>query len=399
MPARIRMTEAKVKTLPPGLHRDDKVRGLFVMVGPQGSSYKIQSSFYGYGKPVSIRMTLGRITDYSLDEARKWADDKLGMIRRGEDPRYETKVEPWTVRQMYDEFLASRAQERRDPVHSANIRTNRDRHLAKWLAMPMSVITHDMVRARHREIGESAPVTANHTFKQFRAAWNHAIEARGEHNVPPNPALGLKWFRPKPIEREEDEQDKALLPSELPVWWQAVQALDNPLRRNLHVMALLTGIRYGHLTGIRREWVHLDEARIWFPKMKRQKPVDLPLSDYLAALVAETERLSEAMYPGNPYLFPTVAARGSKVYGHKKGAIVPIQDWREDTLATGHRLRHTYISFADKLSIPLTHRMMLVDHAVSGMHGHYANRKIKFPELLSAQSEITRLLLGACGAL
>lgn len=410
---RLRLTETKVKSLvaqgvdkadtfpdgrvKPRVYRDDKVRGLFVEVNTHSASYKVQSTTIDRK---TLKQTLGRVTDITLEQARDKAEELLGRVRQGEARAVikAPKVKALTLGDAYTRYLEGRDRQHMDPVHTSNIRLNAKTHLSDWNDLPMSAVTYDMVVERHAKIGkESGPYAANHTIKQLRAVLNSHPVTRKD-----NPVQGIVWFKPK-VELDEHDQPvaKAIPLDQLPGWWTAVGALDNPLRVALHRLALLSGMRYGHLTKTRRAWVDLAGRCIRFPKLKRGKPFALPLSPPMLRYVTDAMSLEQK---DNPYLFWAESKSGH------------IEDWREketgwrewpegtrdadkEPLPTGHCLRHTYISIAHATRLTDHHRRTLVDHASGGdVHGKvYTDLSHSFQELLEAQSEISERILNAAG--
>lgn len=362
----LRLTDAKVRALSqPGVYRDDKVRGLFVDVHSHSASYKLQSTLRrGVEVPKTIRRTLGRTTDYTIEQARVWAEGALASIRRG-DWGAECDQEIPSLRQAYDQYVEHRHRRKQCVVHTANIRGNADRHLSDWLNLKVDRITRPMVVERHSRIGHTSGLySANHTIKQLRAVLNSVDKLD-------NPVRKITWFQPEPV------KDGVLDVAALPEWWHSIDALENPIRSGLHKLALLSGMRYGHLTKVRREWIRLADRRIDFPKLKRGKPFSLPLSEPMVEIVSKV-----MSYDASPFLFWSTSRSGH------------IEEWREDNIRTGHCIRRTYISLAATTALPQHHREWLVDHAPSGMHGHYQSQDIVFPRLLEAQQQISQLILG-----
>ncbi|HMN37316.1 MAG TPA: hypothetical protein PKD49_06345 [Hyphomicrobium sp.] len=365
-------TDAKVKALVekgPGearslIVRDSQVRGLFIEVGKTGGSFKIQTTARKLGPEAkSIRRTLGRTTDHTVQEARVWALGLLGALRKGEH-HAAPKTVP-TLRSLYARFAEMRGAEGRDPVHTRNIMANAELHLKDWLALFADKITADMVEARYHTIRKGrGPYAARHTMAQLRAVF---ASKSGLHN----PVLGLRMPTP------DRPKGGAMGPDELAQWWQAVEKLNNPIRQRFHKLLLLSGMRKGHLRATRREWVDLAGRCIRFPKLKAGRPFRLPLSDPMLAIVEELM----AFPLSSPWLFPTFDG------GH-------LMEAREPTLShTGHDLRRTYVSIAAKTALPEDYRKALVDHTTAGIHGRYLNLDVIFPELLAAQGVISQQLL------
>lgn len=174
----------------PRIYRDDKVRGLFIEVNPLSASYKVQSTLRKAGpRPITIRKTLGRTTDYTLEQARRWAEDVLGTVRRGEVPTAATDGEP-TLRSLYGRYAEMRDRQGKDATHTSNIQLNSRTHLSDWLDLRVSKITQPMVEARHTKIGQTrGPYAANHTIKQLRAVLNSYTATR-RANLPPEAGFG-----------------------------------------------------------------------------------------------------------------------------------------------------------------------------------------------------------------
>jgi integrase len=176
------------------------------------------------------------------------------------------------------------------------------------------------------------------------------------------------------------------MPDELPDWWARVQQLPNPLRRAMHTFGLFSGLRPGTLVSLRREWVHLDEAAISIPKMKSGKPFDLPLSGYMIDLVREALATVDMLYPGSPWLFSTRS---------RAGRVIATATWKERTLPsqTGHILRHTYRTVAQRAGIDQVYARLLLDHRVPGIDGVYIHEKALFDRLVATQERMTAAIL------
>jgi integrase len=407
---RIELTDARVKAytakrpaatsgekVKPLIVRDTKTRGFFLEVNTSSASYRVITTTH---ERKQLKVTLGRISEMDVHEARRRAEDILARARHGEAKAVITAPKPkeLTLGEAYARYLEGRDRQRMDPVHTSNIRLNAKTHLSDWMDLPMSAVTYDMVVERHAKIGNaSGPYAANHTIKQLRAVLNsHPVTRKA------NPVEGIVWFKPNEELDEHGQPVSKVIPlDQLPAWWKAAGELDNPLRVAMHQLALLSGMRYGHLTKTRRAWVDRAGKCIRYPKLKRGKPFTLPLSPPMLAAVEAAMKLE---LKDNPYLFWAESTSGH------------IEDWREketgwrewpegtpddekEPLPTGHCLRHTYVSIAH--STPLTdhHRRVLVDHSAGkDIHGKvYTDLSHSFRELLEAQTVISGRILDAAG--
>jgi hypothetical protein len=67
----------------------------------------------------------------------------------------------------------------------------------------------------------------------FRAIYSHARKAC--RSLPPeSPVFAIDW-------NPEKRRDSGMGPDDLPSWFEQVSAIDNPLRRELHLLILLSG--------------------------------------------------------------------------------------------------------------------------------------------------------------
>jgi len=411
---RIRLTDSKVRDLVargldrdvldsrgkprPVIYRDDKVHGLFIEVNSHSASYKVQTTTHDRQ---TLRQTLGRTTDYTLFQAREWAEKLLGAARRGEDPRDADDSVP-TLQEALDAYVAIRDRKGQDAVWTANIKHQFKRHLDDWLNKPVSRITPEMVVKRHTKIGDGytvqqpkkngdgdepvqvgGHVAANHAIKSLRAVLNKVRAVKDN-----NPVQDIEWFvPPKKVDEHGLPVQRTVMPEKLPAWWQSVEGLENPVRRCFHKLMLLSGIRSGHLKETRKAWINLEGCFIYFPELKAGRPFKLPLSKAMLAIVTEALTYSDDRCP---WLFPAESGTGHLTEPRDKKL-------KKNGVKVGHDLRRTYISLAAKTRIPQHHREFLVDHTVKGMHGLYVDPDAMFPELLAAQEEISSHIIHHIG--
>jgi integrase len=131
--------------------------------------------------------------------------------------------------------------------------------------------------------------------------------------------------------------------------------------------------------------------------MKSGRTFDLPLSLHMVVILRRALELSEMLYPGSPWLFPTRATVADPVSGTEKGDVIATQVIREKSLPseTGHILRHTYRTIAQRITIDKIEARLMLDHTVQGIDGVYIHEVALFDRLLEAQErmsvEIARL--------
>lgn len=364
-----RLTEAFVRRLAykdkPFVVRDEAIKGFMIAVNKNSKSYKVQRDLWigqrGRRRKVkTVRHTLGTTIELSLDDARTRALDVISQIKKGVDPN-GTMAEPgsevWTVEQMFAEYGDDlRARECTDRTIS-DLFAQVERYLADWKAIPIAEITRTMAREKHCYIStKHGKTVANSALRVFKASYNLALHVvDNPDTLPSNPVPAVTFNKVRSSKR-------AFHPDELPDWYERVQALPNPLRRIMHTLGLFSGLRPGTLVSLRREWLRLDEHAISIPKMKSGEPFDLPLSNHMVGLVRQAIEFGDRLYPDPEWLFPT---------RNRQGKVAATSTWKERILPseTGHILRHTYRTMAQRVGIDKIDARLLLDHKVPGIDG------------------------------
>lgn len=400
-----RLTEGFVNSLPVDGRttynvRDTKVTGLIVSVNKRSKTYKVQRDLYrgdrGRRRLIkTVRHTLGTTDQLTLEAARLQAQDVIKKIMLGIDPNERavtTKAEAWTLDTLFEEYVTDLKKRDRADRTMEYTRILRDRYLSDWKDRPVNELTRSMVRARHQEISQKhGKVVANQTMRAFRAAYNLALRIIDDPDaLPDNPVKAVTF-------NKERRKNAVIQPDDLAHWWIGIQSLQNPLRRAMHELGLYSGLRPGTLVSLRREWIKLKQRTISIPKMKSGRSFDLPLSDHMAEIVERALGLSEMLFPGAPWLFPSRSTKDQPSRDKFKGHLIATQVWREKSIPseTGHILRHTYRTIAQRITIDKIEARLLLDHTVPGIDGVYIHEKALFDRLLVAQermsAEITRL--------
>jgi hypothetical protein len=101
---------------------------------------------------------------------------------------------------------------------------------------------------------------ANGSMRTLRAVYNHARKTN--RSLPrDNPAEAVDW-------NDEERRDTGMGASDLPGWFTALVALDNPIRREFHLFTLLSSsrptalpeIKPGHID-FRRRTLHIAKPK------------------------------------------------------------------------------------------------------------------------------------------
>lgn len=179
------ITEATPPHLSDWIVRDAVVRGMGLRVSPGGASYFVQRKM---GGSTSLKRTLGKTSDITLDLARRRAQEWLGMMASGKDPLVEKaasqrastaqrKRDRQSMRVVCADYMKAKSGgDSEDGVRLGKASTATDRaKVAKWMdASPLwSVSLHAL--------------TADDLEKTFDPLFNAALSEKAK-----KPAWGPK---------------------------------------------------------------------------------------------------------------------------------------------------------------------------------------------------------------
>lgn len=179
-----RLTESFIASLPmDGRNtydiRDTRVVGLILAVNKRCKTYKVQRELWrgerGRRRLVkTVRKTIGRTDELTLEEARLKAQDMLRQIALGTDPNEraaQPQADGWTVETMFNEYVADMRKRECAEVSIANALASLNKYLADLKAVPITELTRSMVRGKHHDISVNhGKIAANMAMRSLRAA-------------------------------------------------------------------------------------------------------------------------------------------------------------------------------------------------------------------------------------
>jgi integrase len=359
-------------------HRDPTLPGFGCVIGRTARTWTYQLDVRTLAGWKTVRKAVGRLQDKSYKDARREAELAMAELRTGRRKPNGQSVGP-TLQEAHDHYIAVLKKKGRAPGTAAQITDCITRTLRPWLQTPLRQLAEDpaAVAERYDEITEeSGPYQASHTMRSLRAVY---LAARKLHrDLPPDhPCVGVEWNH---LPGRKD----AMGEKQLREWFQELAALENPVRREMHLLCLLTGLRRRNLTGAR--WEHIDvKRRAWHvPRAKSGRSFDVPLSRAILASLARLRRACRLIDCTTPWLFPSTTS----VSGH-------VEEIKGDLHKHGHSLRRTYITQSKSAGVSTFLAKCLVDHSAgSGVHESYVSVPALHAALLDAQTRISRHLLG-----
>ncbi|MGC6488295.1 MAG: tyrosine-type recombinase/integrase, partial [Planctomycetota bacterium] len=238
---------------------DTEDRGFFLKISRTCSTFFVQRDVRGRTRRVKI----GRHPTWTVDQARKRARELIVQMDQGIDPNAQKREEAargTTLREARDWHLASMQARRCAQRSLETVRYETDRQLSDWLDRPLADIRPNECARRHERITkESGPYAANRALQTFRACWNTA--ARRLDDLPRCPTRGVTFNKTR-------RRREPIPWAKLSAWRRAVDGIRNPIRRDLQLFILFTGLRSTDAKTVRWDDVDFEAGTIHRPKPK-----------------------------------------------------------------------------------------------------------------------------------
>jgi integrase len=377
---KMKLTQRFIDNLEPSekliLNFDTALTGFGVYTKGNAKTYFVQARA---GKKL-IKATIGKASVFTLEQARKEAKIKLGLMAKGIDPVAEKRkndIEGISIQEAFKRFkLARTIKESTIENYDSLFRL----YISDWLLKPIGNITRDMIAQRHKKVGNDAgEAAANALMRTFRSLYNFA-RSISEDSIPDNPVVRLsqtrQWYK---VERRRT----FLKPHELKPWYDAVSKIENPVIRDYILLTIFTGLRRQEGLALKWEYVDMKDRSLTLPPeiTKNGRPHTLPLSNYLYDLFKRLETFRE-----NDYVFMGSGKTGHLVEPKKQLHFIEIytqlalngvtsldelekkRKQNPDDIIPGinfclHDLRRTFITVAESLDISYAALKRLLNHS------------------------------------
>ena len=377
---------------------DDTLRGFGVRVGVNNKVFIAQRDVAGR----TVRVSIGKYGVFTVDQARKEAQQLLAKMSLGTNPnevKRNLKSKSITLGAALELYIeSSRSKGRSESTIKVNTYAI-NRYLKDWLKRPLASFTRHEVRTRHiniakwikngkyekkhpnskairskKKVGEAS---ANTAMGGFRTIYNRAM--RQHEDLPVNPCINIDWFAKK-------RRQAAIPKDDLSKWYREVMAISNPVRRDLLLFMLFSGLRSGDARSLRVDQVDFEQRKIFIPMPKSKRPFDLPMSDYIYNLLKKRIVENKEDMGATEYVFPS-----DRIDGHIKEPRVKL-----NVNYTPHGLRHTFITVAESIDVSPYAIKLIVNHAIPNhdVTGGYVTATLE--RLRDPMQNITDKLLDIC---
>jgi integrase len=368
------LSEFKVRSLKPGAYvqGDTQVPGFGVRMRPSGAAAYIVMKWLP-GTTTPRRITLGRVGELTLEEAREKARQAVAALRQGVDVNLEKRREHDSASRRHEQAkkvrvatgyaadsfgaIATRymdlecARLARGPEIRATIR----RELLPALGTrPFAELRRRDLRDVVNAIIERGRPAAAHKVREIGkriASW----AADDEELIDHNPFLGGK----NPVRLVS--RDRVLSAAEIAALWRACERMGPPFG-SMIMLLLATLQRRGEVTWMENAELDL-ERRVWTipaARAKNRKEHFVPLSSLTVEILAGVPIIDER------YVFSTRS--GTRVSGFSKvkrlaDQLSGVADWRL------HDLRRTATTGMAELKVDRRVISKLLNHTPRGVIG------------------------------
>ena len=231
--------------------------------------------------------------------------------------------------------------------------------LADWLERPLVSFTRHEVALRHEELTDRrGPYIANRVMQQFRAVYNTAVR-RFEHLPVTNPVIAVTFNR---VRRRRDPIPWA----ELPTWRRRVDSLTNPVRRDLQLFLLHTGLRSLDARTVRWEELDFTAGTLHRPRPKggEDRAFTVPLAAVVLELLRRRRRENAEVGDDAGWVFPTRDREGRITHVVEPKEQRYVGGRKVSWLPSPHRLRDTFATAAHEARVHPLDLKVLMNHAL-----------------------------------
>lgn len=323
---RVRLTNERIKdhSLQPGERQsflwDAEAPRLAVRATAGSKSFVFESKL----NRATIRITLGDVRDWLVDDARKKARELQKMIDDGLDPRVEkaeriaateAKREKLTRKEApaliaWADYIEARRHQWQELHHAAHTDAAKEGGeprprgrkgitergiLRPLLTLPLEAITPAKVESWLKDEASKRPTRARGAFALLRAFINWCADHEQYREQVHADACNARNTR-RELPQKKAKQD-VLLREQLRVWFQEVRKIHNPTIAAYFQGLLLTGARPGELVALK--WSDVDFR--WNSisiKDKIEGVRVIPLTPYFRSLILDLPRRNQWVFAG-----------------------------------------------------------------------------------------------------
>ena len=402
---RIKFTAGRIASFscPPGKASDflwdTELTGFGIKASPGGSKQYILQSRLKSGEP--IRITIGKLNAWSIDDARAEARRLQGLIDQGRDPRQQkaeiaandkaaienAKIEEMrktiTVQMAWDEYIEQHANtwgkhhllDHQKTSQKGGVPKKRGGGVTSQgalypiLQMSMVDIHAEVLSSWQRQEAHIRPTSARHAFVLFKTFWNWASQNKKYMSFIDVEAAADREVR-RQVPTSKTKKYDMLQRAQLSDWFKAVCGLNNVVISAYLQGLLITGARREELAELKWEHVDFKLGSMWIKDKVDDEGRMIPLTPYLAALMLTLPRI-------NQWVFSSPTAKEGKIAEPRKAHNFALEKAGLEHV-TLHGLRRTFASLAEWVEMPTGVVAQIMGHAPNATaEKHYKSRPLE----------------------
>jgi integrase len=420
--ATIKLTQKTVDALPAptdsaqAYYWDEELAGFGVVVGRTGSKTFVARRWVNGGKVKVTIGVLGKVRDdgheWTLALARQRARQRIGEMASGVNPNQQRSTARGgiTLREALELHVNEMRDNGRRPISITTVEYDVTRLLERELDRPLAELTVEAVQ-KIKERGRKYRTQTNRLLAHLSAVFNTARKLRRSTFIAENP-VGRFGVSKYSLKGEHAPEQPRVLEEDMPEWLRRVEALTNPIRRDLQLVAMFTGMRDSNVTGLRWEMIDWSRGGLVVP-MSKTTPFTIPVSSTVIEILRR--RRDENAYAfrerggDHGWVFPCLDNDENVV------AVTETKERRHDTFASAwgkhqpksaaaptgkrvlylpglHALRRTFLSVAHEVGVAKLDQMILSNHAIGGRDVHDGYVRAAFAHLAGEAARIDEAL-------
>ena len=329
---------------------DTELTGFGVLAGARQKTFVLERRINGRPR----RVTLGRVGQITLQKAKADAEQLIGEMRGGSDPverKRDQTAGGITLREGWELTKEAMKKKNRSQTTFDDYQSKIDCHLTDWLDLPLAAITPEMTNRLHSKIGEGhGKYMANGTMRVLRLIWRRV--RRQHRGLPEAPTSNVDFYA---------EHGRTNVIKDWPAWWDGIQQIANPVRRDFYIWLAFSGCRAGETMTMEVKNLDLENG-IAQVSDHQDRRVRIALERFHGRRCCATgsRRTTKEFGEKCRWVFPSVTSESGHLEEERLTAAEPKlfrQQW------SPHTLRHSWITIADqKVKISDSHQRMLTNH-------------------------------------
>lgn len=339
-------------------YRDARYPNLYLEVGARSKTWRYRKFWKGQ----NFTETLGTWPQMTVIEAAQTAAEintqveDAGVVVKDTRPRGAGEI---TLREALEQHVTQALDPRQRKISeetAAGYASVMRLHVPRWLDMPISDITRQMVNEKIKAMS-NIPTTASSLLRAVSAIYGTQLAYRDD-GYEHDPTYRVKGYEARTRELLFDEAKR----------WPALDAISkvpNLTRRAAWLALLFTGFRMRNIRELKWSDIDFDERMLTLGRMKNGQKRTFPLSDIAVDVFRQTPRTHDVIvFEGRHYNKPITGLRQIDKDGN---------DVNNGGVLRPHDTRHLFSSAAAKagLSGPVINWMRGDITIMQGAAGRY----------------------------